>query len=119
MFAFIYIIIITLVSSLLAAFAQYIFKRSVRKFKFNLKDLFATFTDKIVMLGFFVYIISLIIYLVALHLGELSYVYPFIASTFIFVTLISKYTLNERVTKVRVLGVFLIVAGIVLTALTY
>ena len=118
-YVFVYIVGITLVSALLAALAQYLFKSSIKKFGLNIKEVLDALLNKKVIAGIIVYMISLVIYLAALHYGELSFVYPFIASTFIFVMLISKYKIGEKVGRMRVLGIILIVLGIALTALTY
>jgi len=114
-----YIIAITLISALLASFAQYIFKRNIKKFKISISEILRMIFSKSIFIGLLIYILSLCVYIFALHYGELSFVYPFFASTFVFVALLSKYRFGERISAVRVLGILLIIFGIIITALTY
>ena len=113
------IIGITLFAALLAALAQYILKSSIKKFSFTPKGIIKMLANAPVLLGLLVYIISLVIYLYVLRSGELSFVYPIFASTFIFVVLISKFLLDEPVSRTRTAGILVIILGIVLVSLTY
>ncbi|MDE1850814.1 MAG: hypothetical protein KGH54_03410 [Candidatus Micrarchaeota archaeon] len=114
-----YIIVLTLISALMIAYAQYNFKKEMPKFEMTIKGIKSILHNRGILFGMVVYIISLGIYLVALSLGQLSIVYPIFASVFIFVMLVSRQMLRELVSPVRMLGVGLIVLGIVLTALTF
>ncbi len=114
-----YIIGITLASALLAAFAQYIFKQNIKKFKINIGEILRMIFSRSIFIGLIIYMLSLCVYIFALHYGQLSFVYPFFASTFVFVAILSKYKFKEKISAVRVLGVLLIVSGIIITALTY
>lgn len=51
--------------------------------------------------------------------GDLSFVYPTFASSFIFVILFSKFGVGERIGITRVAGVLLIVVGIAIIAMTF
>ncbi|MGI0100940.1 MAG: EamA family transporter [Candidatus Micrarchaeaceae archaeon] len=113
------IILATLLSSLLAAYANYVFKKAKPYFDFNKKNLIKLTKNKLVLLGGIFYIFSLIVYLFALKFGQLSYVYPISASTFIFVFIISGFVLREKFSAIRALGATLIFVGILIIALTY
>ncbi len=113
------IIGITVFAALLAAIAQYIFKRALPKFRFNAKEVLGLFRNRLILLGLLVYFADLAIYLVALYYGQLSFVYPTFASSFVFVLLFSKYMLNEKVGLARTLGVVMVVIGIISIAFTY
>ncbi|MEM3855907.1 MAG: EamA family transporter, partial [Candidatus Micrarchaeaceae archaeon] len=108
---------ITLVAALFAAFAQYFFKKAMPKFRFRLPELIALLKNKTIIIGIVIYFIGLAIYLVALGKGQLSFVYPVFASSFIFIMLISKFMLNEKLTVMRVLGILLVFAGVVIISL--
>ncbi len=112
------VIAITTLSAFIVAVAQYIFKRSLGGFKFNTKGIFGVLSNKGVLLGIFIYFVSLGIYLTALSSGELSVVYPIFASSFIFVLIISAALLGEKINAFRITGVLLIVLGIALVAST-
>lgn len=114
-----YIISFTLISAMLAAFAQYLFKRSIKEFHLDRKGIISVFENREVLLAIIIYIIALAVYLQALRYGELSFVYPIFASVFVFVMIISKYKLKEPVGIARIAGTLLIILGIALTALTF
>ena len=115
----IFLVGVILASAFMAAVAQYIFKRSMPAFRFNIKGMASLATNKALLLGVAIYLTSLAVYLFALRGGELSFVYPTFASVFIFVLLISKFLLGERISLRRALGVLLIVIGIAVIAITY
>ena len=114
-----YIIGFTLVAALLAAFAQYLFKRSIKEFHLDRKGILSVFHSREVLLAIIIYIIALAVYLQALRYGALSFVYPIFASVFVFVMIISKYKLKEPVGMARIAGTLLIILGIALTAFTF
>jgi multidrug transporter EmrE-like cation transporter len=114
------IIGITLVSAVIAAAAQYLYKRGIGKFSFNLKEIVGEFKKKDILMGVVLYIASLAVYLYALDNAPLiSFVYPVFASTFVFVLLISRFIFGERINLHRVLGMVLIVIGIAVVSLTF
>ena len=113
------IIVITLIAAAFAAFAQYLFKRYVPAFDLKKHHIKQLFKNKGLWAGGVVYLVSLVIYLKALKTGELSFVYPTFASTFIFVSIISRYLLGEKFNRKRVFGILLIIIGITIVALTY
>ncbi len=89
----------------IAASAQYLFKRSVAKFKINLSGIWKVMTKRHMLLGLAMYLASLVFYLYALHAAPVvSFVYPIFSSSLIFVLLISKYVLKERMSVRRIAG---------------
>lgn len=113
------IIAVTLVAAAIAASAQYLFKRSVAKFKMNLSGIWKVMTKRNMMIGLAMYLASLVFYLYALHEAPVvSFVYPIFSSSLIFVLLISKYVLKERTSVRRIAGMMMIIAGIVVISFT-
>lgn len=113
------IIGITLLAAVIAAVAQYIYKRSVPRFGFSKEGIKSLVFNKGVWAGGVFYLISLVVYLKALGSGELSFVYPTFASTFVFIALISHFLLREKFSLRRYLGIALVVLGIIIVAFTY
>lgn len=113
------IIAIVLASAFLAAAAQYLFKKHITRFSPDMKGVLSLARNRGMLAGAAIYAISLAIYLDALRLGELSFVYPAFASVFVFVLLISRFKLREKIGLGRIIGVALVVAGIAVVALTY
>jgi multidrug transporter EmrE-like cation transporter len=57
-------------------------------------------------------VVASLTYAAALTRFDLSHAYPFMALSFVFVLLLSGWFFHESVTTLKVVGVFLIVAGI-------
>lgn len=70
------------------------------------------------LLGFAAVAAGAVLWLIVLSRMEVSRAYPFLSLGFVFVLLVSRLWLGERVPRVRWAGVALIVAGIVLIART-
>lgn len=114
------IILITLVAAALVSVAQYKFKLGTRrKFKLNADGLMDLLLRRDIIIGVGIYGVSLVIYLVALAQGQLSFVYPTFASSFIFIMLISKYVFHEEFGWKRYMGMLLILVGILIISMTY
>jgi uncharacterized membrane protein len=69
-----------------------------------------------VFLGFALYGISSLFWLMVLKQAKLSYAYPLIASTYVIVLFLSWLFFSERVTLARSVGVVLICIGVVFVA---
>jgi uncharacterized membrane protein len=110
------VVIITIFAAMLVSIAQYLFKRNMSAFRMNRREILGIIRNRAIVAGILIYIASFGVYLVALKSGELSYVYPIFSSAFVFVTLISIFTLKEKVNAFRILGILLVVAGIAIVA---
>ena len=111
-----YVVILTVIAAAIVAYAQYVFKKSVPKFKPNLSGVLSLAKNRMVVAGVLIYMIGLVFYLVALESEQLSLVYPAFSSTFIFVILISHFKLNERIGRRRLAGILMIILGIALVS---
>jgi len=69
--------------------------------------------------GFALYGISSIIYLNVLSRLDLSYAYPFVALSFVMVTVLSWHFLDETLPMLRIIGLALIMAGVFTVAASY
>ncbi len=110
---------LTLAAALLAASGQLTFKRYVKPFQRSLRGVASVLMEKHMLGGAFLYVASLGLYLLALRSAAVSFVYPVFASSFVFVAAISVLVLGERVQLRRLAGIALVVAGVVVIALTY
>lgn len=72
-----------------------------------------SFLSPFILIGLFFYFISLLLWLIVLSKAELSFAYPLISLSYVFVMLFSYFFLHESVGILRVLGVFLIISGVV------
>ena len=112
-----YVIAFTLVAAAIVSYAQYIFKRFVHQFKFNIDGIISLAGNSSVVMGIAVYVFGLVFYLFALNSGDLSLVYPAFSSSFIFVMLISHFKLKERMGYYRLAVMLLIILGIALVSI--
>jgi len=65
-----------------------------------------------VLAGFFLYGVSAIGFIVALKHGKLSLLYPVIATSYIWVTLLSVWFLGEKANMYHWVGIALILSGV-------
>jgi drug/metabolite transporter (DMT)-like permease len=82
------------------------------------RALLTTMFRPLVLLGIFSYGLSSISWLVVLSRTELSFAYPMIALGYVLVFFLSWWFFDERVTWVRIMGLFIICFGVVLVAIT-
>ena len=79
-------------------------------------ELFKMVFQPLVFSGLILYVVSTILWLLALSKTTLSFAYPFTALTFILVMLSSRIVFLESIPTLRYLGVRLIVAGILVSS---
>lgn len=75
---------------------------------------FGIIKSPLVLTGLFCYVISAAIWLVVLSAVDLSFAYPFIGLTYVFILIISKFVLKEDVNPIRWIGAAVITAGVIL-----
>jgi len=69
------------------------------------------------IVGLISYVLGAVLLIIALKYGDLSLIYPFIALSFIWVTLLSIYLFNEHVLLANWLGILCILFGVSLIGL--
>ena len=103
------IVVVVLVCALLGAVGQIFFKMSSESFSFNPLELIQNYKF---IIGAVLYASSALLFIWALKFGDLSILYPIIATSYIWVALFSVTLLSEPFPPLRWLGVGLIIAGI-------
>jgi len=66
-----------------------------------------------VLVGLFMYVISAALWLIVLSGVDLSFAYPFIGLTYVFVLILSKFILKEDVNPIRWAGAAIITIGVI------
>lgn len=89
-------ILVYIAASAYGAVGQYFFKRGADKLKFKIRELI---TNWHLLIAVFIYVTATFIALIALKHGELSVLYPFVATNFIWVALIANRWLGEKINK--------------------
>ncbi len=95
-------------ATLLTASGQFLFKLGVS----NLVLDWSIFTNWYLISGFIIYGISALILILSLKYGELSVLYPVIALSFVWVSIISFEFLDEHLHIFKLVGVCLIILGV-------
>ncbi len=91
--------------------AQVFYKLGANKLQFNLVSII---TNLPLITGMALYIIGAVIMIIAFKGGEVSVLYPIVATSYIWVSLLSVYFFNEALNLFRWIGIFIIIAGIIL-----
>lgn len=73
----------------------------------------------VIMGGFVCYGVSSLFYLVALSKLDLSYAYPMIALSYVIVAILSYKFLGEGLPALRIIGIFVIIAGVTMVAFSH
>ncbi|MBW2976622.1 EamA family transporter [Candidatus Woesearchaeota archaeon] len=102
---------VVLFCTLLTSAAQIFYKIGVEKLSFNL---WSIITNINLLTGLSLYAIGGILLVISLRGGEVSVLYPIIATSYIWVSFLSIYFLGEEMNLFKWLGVCIIVSGIAL-----
>ena len=102
-------IFLVLVATLLASLGALVIKKATNRYTIK-KLFFSSLTWK----GFFLYGLSLLIYIVALREERLTLLYPLVSTTYLWTTLLSVKYLKERMNFWKWFGLTGIMLGIVL-----
>lgn len=107
-------ILLSLFCAFLASLGQTFFKLGSAQISTQFSD---WFLNGRIILGMVIYGLSALFFIVALKFGRLSILYPIIATSYIWVTLLSYYIFGERITYINWVGILLIISGITLIVL--
>ncbi|MEA2003526.1 MAG: EamA family transporter [archaeon] len=109
------IALITLVAfcALIGATGQIFFKQASADISTDIKSWIYNYK---LMIGITLYAIATIFFVAALKYGNLSILYPIIATSYIWVALFSKVFLHEPFPAFKWIGILLIIAGVGIVA---
>ncbi|MFH0859829.1 MAG: EamA family transporter [Candidatus Altiarchaeota archaeon] len=106
-------ILMVLFATVLGALGSLYLKLGSGRLTLNLKVLY----NREIWYGVILYAVSSVIFIIALRGGELSVLYPFVASSYIWVCLLSVKVLKERMNVQKWAGIAFIVLGVSLIGL--
>lgn len=120
------IIFLVLAAEIFTAVGQVLFKKSTNALElYSLKTgaarvrfLREVFAKPSIWGGFLAMIAGLVVWLIALAQGELSFVFSIGSLQYILILLLAHMFLGERIDKMKFLGTLLIVLGIVLITIS-
>ncbi|MEW6062889.1 MAG: hypothetical protein AB1571_00770 [Nanoarchaeota archaeon] len=99
-------IIIIVIAAAIGSFGALFIKKGSKHF--TIKKPF----NKDIVIGVLLYGISTLLFIPALKLGELSVLYPFVATGYIWIIMLSKKYLNESITLTKIISIALIIIGV-------
>jgi multidrug transporter EmrE-like cation transporter len=102
-------IALVIISTLLNATAQIFYKIGASNLTPNLSSIITNYP---LLLGLLIYGISACLLIVSLKYGELSVLYPIVATGYIWVTLASAYFFNEQLNNFKIAAILTIIIGI-------
>ena len=100
---------LVLLASFLGSFGPILLKKASGKISFNPLKLIKNYY---LILGFLSYGLGTILFIPALKGGELSVLYPLVATVYIWVSIWSVKILKEKMNKYKWLGVLLVIIGV-------
>ena len=103
--------LLVLFTTLLTSSAQLLWKKGSATLTFNIVGVLA---NNYIMGGILLYVIGGILIIVAFRGGEVSVLYPIIATSYIWVSFLSIRFLGESMNFFKWLGIFSIISGIIL-----
>jgi len=107
-------ILIALVCAVFGALGQLFLKLGSASISFDVMSWILNFD---VVLGVIFYLIATFIFIMVLKNAELSLLYPVVATSYIWVALLSIFVLLESLSWINWLGFLLIIGGVFLTSI--
>ena len=102
---------IVLGCTLLTSTAQLFWKFGAEKLEFNILSII---TNVNIFVGILLYVVGGILLIISFRGGEVSVLYPIFATSYVWVSFLSIFFLGEVMSLFKWLGIFTIMAGIVL-----
>mgnify|MGYP003601608911 FL=1 len=113
-------IVIIIIGIIFAAFGQVSWKLGMNQAgqlsAINFATLSTVLLNPYVLLGFVMYALSTIFWLIALSKKELSFVYPFISLTYVLVLVLSSLVLKESMGFSKLFRTLIIIIGLIIIA---
>ena len=113
-------IVIIIIGIIFAAFGQVSWKLGMNQAgqlaTLDLTTLSTVLLNPYVLLGFVMYGLSTIFWLIALSKKDLSFVYPFISLTYVLVLVLSSLVLKESIGVNKLAGTLIIIVGLIIIA---
>lgn len=102
-------IALVIVGCVAGAYAGILLKKAADSLKLNF---WSIIKNKNLIYGVLIYGFGTLTYILALKGGELSILYPLIATTYIWIAVLSQKMLGEKMNKYKWLGIGLILVGV-------
>ncbi len=108
-------IMLVVLADLIGAMGSILLKIGSGSITRNWRSVFTNYRRTLILVvGLTLFGISAIIFTIALRGGELSVLYPFVSIGYIFIVILSRLVLKERITVWKASGIGFIILGVVL-----
>lgn len=98
-------------ASITGAFGAFFLKKGARSFSLK------TLVNSNLVLGFVLYVLTTIFFVLGLRNSPLSFLFPFTALMYLFAALLGFFVLKESVNRYKLLGIGFIILGIILNSI--
>lgn len=102
-------IVLIIICTVLTSLAQILFKFGSTNFSFNP---FLLIQNYFVIFGALCYAFGALLFILALKKGDLSTIYPFFATSYIWVMILSFFIFGEIITSFKIFGILFIIFGV-------
>ena len=102
-------ILLVIFCTVITSTAQVFYKFGANNLKY---DIFSLITNYSLITGLGLYAIGAALLIIALKGGELSVLYPIIATSYIWVTIASSYFFNEPINSFKWIGIVFVIIGV-------
>src|SRR3989338_2303605 len=97
------------IAGFLGGLGAFFFKKASSSFSLTIKGILQ---NKYLLGGCISYGLSIVFFVPALRQGELSVLYPLVATSYVLAALFSSYFLKEKMTKLKLVSIALIILGV-------
>lgn len=104
-------VVIVIIVTVLTSSAQMFYKFGAAKLEL---DFYALITNYYLFSGLFLYGIGAVLLIIALKYGEVSVLYPIIATSYVWVAILAWLFAGESISLTKMAGIMFIVAGVAL-----
>ncbi len=102
-------IAVVIINAFFNSVGQLFFKKGADRLE---RNFYKIITNKYIWTGIIIYVLGTVVFVGALRYGELSVLYPFVATNYIWVSLLASKYLGEKMNIVKWLGILLIIIGV-------
>ena len=103
-----------IIAAFMGSFGSLCFKLGSEKLEFNIKGLLA---NTVLLKGILIYGASTLVYVAGIKGGELSVLFPLVSTGYIWVVILSMKYLDEKMNKLKLIGMAGIMVGVILIGL--
>jgi undecaprenyl phosphate-alpha-L-ara4N flippase subunit ArnE len=100
-----------IVCTIFTSLGQLFLKLGANRVEFSLQGIFLNLQ---LIAGIFFYVVGAVLLIYSLKKANLSFIYPFVSLSFIWVSLLSYFFLHESLSFIQLLGIPCIIIGVAL-----